>query len=291
MELLRILHASDLQVGRPFRPRAAEAFRRLAFDVNPHLIVVSGDVTQRAKAREFRAAFEFLKRLPDVPLVVTAGNHDVPLYRFWERLVLPYWGWDRHVPRDLDSVARVAGAIIVGLNSASPWRAIVNGRITRHQLAFARKGFDSGTPGGVRVLVIHHHFLPTDRGGGARPLPGARGILKQIEAMEVDLVLGGHLHETHIGTSRELVPGERPGVPLIVTGTTTSRRGRGKELGQNSANLVEVLDDRIDVTPHIFQSRGKAFEPTETVSLTRPGTIVTQRRAPQVTGGDDESGG
>ena len=54
--MLKILHASDLQLGKPFRPRAGEAFRQLAFDVNPHLIVVSGDLTQRAKRREFRAA-------------------------------------------------------------------------------------------------------------------------------------------------------------------------------------------------------------------------------------------
>ena len=75
--MLTILHASDLQFGKPFRPRAAEAFRNLAFDTMPHLIVVSGDLTQRAKGREFKAAWEFLQRLPTVPLVVTPGNHRV----------------------------------------------------------------------------------------------------------------------------------------------------------------------------------------------------------------------
>ena len=268
---LKILHGSDLQVGKPFRPRAAEAFRRLAFEVEPHLIVVSGDLTQRAKQREFRAAWEFLQRLPTVPLVVTLGNHDVPLYRVWERVLLPYWHWSREIPRDRDSVARVAGAMIIGLNSASPLRAVVNGRITTRQLAFARKNFEESAPGGVRVLVIHHPLIVPPGGEFGAPLPGARRILQQIEDMEVDLVLGGHMHVTHLATSRHLIEGEGAGVPLITAGTTTSRRGRGQETRRNSTNVIEVLDDYVNVTPYYFESRGTAFEPSETISLARPG--------------------
>ena len=288
--MLRILHGSDMQVGRPFRPRAAEAFRVLAFDVEPHLIVVSGDVTQRARGREFRAAWEFLKRLPDVPLIVTPGNHDVPLFRIWERITFPYWVWRRNIPRDLDSVARVAGAVIVGLNSAAPWRAIVNGRISRGQLAFARKGFESGSPGGIRVLVIHHHFVRSSAGAGASPLPGAKRILKHIEDMGVDVVLGGHLHEMHISNSRDLVQGEGSGVPLLAVGTTTSRRGRGAEAGLCGANVVEILDDHIDVTPYLFKSRGKAFEPGDPVRLPRAGAPeLTRVSQPAGVAGDGVS--
>lgn len=267
---LKILHGSDLQVGKPFRPRAAEAFRRLAFEVEPHVIVVSGDLTQRAKQREFRAAWEFLQRLPTVPLVVTLGNHDVPLYRVWERVLLPYWHSSREIPRDRDSVARVAGAMIIGLNSASPLRAIVNGRITTGQLSFARRNFESAPPGGVRVLVIHHPLICPPDGEGGAPLPGAERILQQIEDMDVDFVLGGHMHMTHIASSRELIPGEGSGVPLITAGTTTSRRGRGAETRRNSANVVEVLVDRVNVTPHFFESRATAFEPGEMIAVGRP---------------------
>jgi 3',5'-cyclic AMP phosphodiesterase CpdA len=278
---LKILHGSDLQVGKPFRPRAAEAFRRLAFEVEPHLIVVSGDLTQRAKQREFRAAWEFLQRLPTVPLVVTLGNHDVPLYRIWERVLLPYWHWSREIPRDRDSVAQVAGAMIIGLNSASPLRAIVNGRITGRQLAFARKNFESAAPGGVRVLVIHHPLIVPPGGEFGAPLPGAKRILQKIEAMQVDLVLGGHLHVTHIASSRDLIPGEGAGVPLITAGTTTSRRGRGGEIRRNSNNVVEVLDDRVNVTPYFFESRGTAFEPGEMISVARPGLAAPEPRIGQ----------
>ncbi len=270
---LTILHGSDMQMGKPFRPRAGEAFRNLAFATMPHVIVISGDVTQRAKRREFDAAWDLLKRLPEVPLVVTPGNHDVPLYRVWERALLPWWRWRRGVPRDLDSIARAAGAMVVGLNSASPYRAIVNGRISGRQLSFARKAFEGAPPGAARILVIHHNLVATPDGEGGAPLPHAKRILKQIEAMGVDMVLGGHVHQTLITTSREVIPGDRAGVPLIYAGTTMSRRGRGAEHRRNSCNVIRVFPDVIEVVPHFFESRGTAFEAGEPVRLPRVGAV------------------
>ena len=79
--MLTIVHGSDLHFGRHFRPGVAEAFLVAVHDAEPDLIVISGDLTQRAKVREYRAARTFLAEFPDVPLVVTPGNHDVPLYR------------------------------------------------------------------------------------------------------------------------------------------------------------------------------------------------------------------
>ena len=134
--MLRILHGSDLQMGRPFRPRAAKALRQLAFELDPNLIVISGDLTQRAKVHEFQAAWKLLEELPQVPIVVTPGNHDVPLYRFWERLLVPYRSWNRTIPHELDSVTVVPGATVVALNSASPWSAIVGGRLTQACLLY-----------------------------------------------------------------------------------------------------------------------------------------------------------
>ena len=227
--MLRILHGSDLQMGRPFRPRAAKALRQLAFELDPNLIVISGDLTQRAKVHEFQAAWKLLEELPQVPIVVTPGNHDVPLYRFWERLLVPYRSWNRTIPHELDSVTVVPGATVVALNSASPWRAIVGGRLTQAQLRFARQSFDNESTDGIRVLVTHHHFVSKSAGGGGRPIPDAQLILKQIEEMEVDVVLSGHLHRTQVAMSRDVVPGENSGIPLITAGTATSRRGRGEE--------------------------------------------------------------
>jgi len=267
--MLRILHGSDLQMGRPFRPRAAEAFRQLAFKLDPNLIVISGDLTQRAKLHEFQAAWKFLQEFPQVPLVVTPGNHDVPLYRFWERLFVPYRTWDQTIPHGRDSVTVVQGATVVALNSASPWRAIVGGRLSQGQLRFARQSFNHGPKGGARILVTHHHLVCKSAGGGGRPLPHAPVIVRQIEEMEVDVVLSGHLHRTQFAISSDVVSGESAGVPLITAGTSTSRRGRGAEKSANSFNVLDVLEDQITVTPYLLRNNEEVFVASQPTSLMR----------------------
>jgi len=276
-------------MGRPFRPRAAKALRQLAFELDPNLIVISGDLTQRAKVHEFQAAWKLLEELPQVPIVVTPGNHDVPLYRFWERLLVPYRSWNRTIPHELDSVTVVPGATVVALNSASPWRAIVGGRLTQAQLSFARQSFDNESIDGIRVLVTHHHFVCKSAGGGGRPIPDAQLILKQIEEMEVDVVLSGHLHRTQVAMSRDVVPGESSGIPLITAGTATSRRGRGEERDINTVNVLDVMEHQIRVTPHLLENNEQAFEALDAISVMRrpmansslslPGHMVSEERA------------
>ncbi|MDP2957438.1 MAG: metallophosphoesterase [Longimicrobiales bacterium] len=235
-----ILHASDLQVGKPYRPWAAQAFVQLAHALKPDLVVVAGDLTQRAKAREYRIACTLLDALSPVPVVVTPGNHDVPLFRIWERALTPYRNWRSYVGPALDAVTWVPGATVVALNSSAPWRAIVGGRLDASQLVIAREAFAAAPRGDLRIVVTHHHFVRPPDGLGGRPLPGAESLLRAFEGMGVDVILGGHVHQTHLGTSRALVEGVGPGIPLVACGTTASSRGRGAEAGENSLNVVRI---------------------------------------------------
>ena len=265
-----ILHASDLQIGRPYRPHAAQAFVALARGLEPDLVVVAGDLTQRAKAREFAAAAELLRSLAPLPVVVTPGNHDVPLFRAWERLVSPYRQWRRFIAAELDTVTQVPGATVVALNSSAPRRAIVGGRLTSPQWAFAAAAFRQAEAGDARVVVTHHHFVPTPDGLGGRPLPGAADHATALEAMGVTVALGGHVHRTHLTTTRDLVPGPGPGVPLVACGTTASRRGRGPEVGRNSLNVVRITGGEVVVEPHVLDEAEGRFVPLEPRSFPRP---------------------
>lgn len=268
--MLTVLHTSDLQCGRPFRPDAADALIRLAHSASPDVVVVAGDLTQRAKRREYAVARSVLDRLPSVPVVVTPGNHDVPLFRLWERIALPYRNWRAAINPELNSVTSIRGATFVALNSSAPRRAIVNGRVDGPQLRFARTAFESASGTDVRALVIHHHFVPVPDRTDGRPLPGAADLAAEIESMEVDLVLGGHVHQTHITSTSDLLGDrDRPGVPLITCGTTTSWRGRGPETDLNSLNVVTIHEDRIEVLPHLRADGGADFEPREPVVLPR----------------------
>ena len=270
-ETLTVLHISDLQCGEPFVARAAEALVRLAPRIRPDVIVAAGDLTQRAKAREFQMALDLFDELPDVPLVTTPGNHDVPLYRVWERLFSPFRNWRRFVSPDLDTVTRLEGATFVALSSAAPRRAIVSGRIGSAQLEFAREAFRRAPTGDWRCLVIHHHLVPLPDRKGGRPLPWAHRLLATIEAAGVDVVLGGHVHQVHVTTSRDLLTErEGPGVPVITCGTTTSRRGRGPEAGLNSLNVVCLAGSTVEVTPYHLERGATMFEEGSTLSFPRP---------------------
>src|SRR5688572_23186994 len=111
-----IVHLSDIHFGRVDARIVAplvEAVRAVA----PNLVAVSGDLTQRARRRQFQQARAFLDQLPP-PLLVVPGNHDVPLYNLAARLLDPYGGYRRHIAEDLEPSYQDDEAIAVGLNSA-----------------------------------------------------------------------------------------------------------------------------------------------------------------------------
>jgi 3',5'-cyclic AMP phosphodiesterase CpdA len=261
--MITLLHASDIHFGEPHLPEVARAFLSFAHELAPDVVVISGDLTQRAKVGEFQEAAAFLQELPDVPLVVTPGNHDIPLYRVWERLTDPFGNYRAHIRDELDTVTRIPGMIVVALNSASPYTAIVNGRIGGDQLDLARAAFASGDPADVKVLVAHHHLAPAPDYEGDNPLPRAREILDELTSMGVELVLGGHLHRAYIVNSLDVRPGRQrdQGVVIVHSGTTTSARGRARERLKNSLNVIRVSDRFLDVSHHLHHSDRGEFAP------------------------------
>ena len=282
-----ILHASDLHFGKPHLPAVAEAILRFVEEQDPDTVVVSGDLTQRARAGEYRAAKRFLARLGPRPLVVTAGNHDVPLYRVWERLVAPYRKYRRHIGDRLDTVLDVGraespealsvpgqanapagagqlpGARFVALNSSAPHSAIVNGRLTDAQLSLAARAFADAAADDLRVLVVHHNLLGPVDGEPIHLLPRARRILRAVEAWGVDLVLSGHIHRSDLGLSRCETGDRGEGVPVVTAGTASSNRGRGPEEGRNSLNLVRVQKSSLEVMVYLYSEDSGCFMPAK----------------------------
>ncbi len=262
--MLTIVHGSDVHFGVPHLPEVAQLFADAVESLAPDLLVVSGDLTQRAKVHEYAAAAEWLARFGEIPVVVTPGNHDVPLYRVFERLFDPYRNWRRHISKSLDSVTRIPGAVVVALNSAAPHRAIVNGRIRAHQLRYAREAFSDAAEGEVRILVVHHHLVPAPDHESDHPIPGAPALLREFESMGVDVILSGHLHRAYVGSSIDAAPGPGPRARVLAvhSGTTTSSRGRARERGRNSYNLLRIDDQVIEVVPHLLDPEAGRFAPT-----------------------------
>jgi 3',5'-cyclic AMP phosphodiesterase CpdA len=259
--MMTILHISDLHFGPPYFPEVGEALRITAGTLGPDVVVASGDFTQRAKEEQFIEARAYLDSLPDVPMIVTPGNHDVPLYRVFERIFAPYRHYRQHIKEELDYVTRVNGAVIVALNSTAPLRAITNGRISRDQLAFARDAFRDTPEDAIRIVVAHHHFAPAPDYEGGEVMPRARRAIDVFTELEVDLILGGHLHRAYIGNSLDLYPGTDRihGITIVQSGTSTSRRGRAREREKNSFNVIRVTDEVIRITHYMYFDEAGGF--------------------------------
>ena len=268
-----LLHISDLHFGPPFHEAAGESLQRFAAELGPDVIVASGDFTQRATEEQFRKARSYLDRLPAVPLVVTPGNHDVPLYRVRERVLSPYTFYRKYISEDLDTVTRLPGVVIVSLNSTAPLQAVVNGRIHRWQIDFARRAFE-GVPEEVqRVVVAHHHFAPPPDWEGADVMPQAKRALDAFTEMKVDLILGGHLHRSYIGNSLDLYAGadREHGIVIAQSGTSTSRRGRAREREKNTFNVLRLKGRTIEVTHYMYFDDADGFVPTSRHAFFRRG--------------------
>jgi 3',5'-cyclic AMP phosphodiesterase CpdA len=259
--VITILHISDLHFGPPYVPRVGEAVLEAAAAIAPDLVVVSGDFTQRAKEEQFAAARAFLDRLPRLPTVVVPGNHDVPLWRVYERIFSPYRWYRKHIAEELDHVVEVEGAVVVALNSTSPLRGITNGRIDRAQLEFCRRAFENAPDEAVRIVVAHHHFAPAPDYEGGQVMPQAKRAIDMFTDLKVDLIMGGHLHRAYIGNSLDLYPGmdREHGITIVQSGTSTSRRGRVREREKNSLNVVRVGDEVVRITHYMYFEDANGF--------------------------------
>jgi 3',5'-cyclic AMP phosphodiesterase CpdA len=262
--VINLLHISDLHFGKPYHAEIGEAVLAFANRLRPDVVVASGDFTQRAREEQFAEARAFLDRLPDVPRIVTPGNHDVPLYRILERLTDPYRYYQRYISEELDTVTRVDGAVVVALNSTAPRRSIVNGRISRAQIAFAARAFEGVADEVLRILVLHHHLAPPPDFEGGDVMPKARRAIDAFTEMKVDLVLAGHMHRTYIGNSLDVYAGEdrEHGMILVQSGTSTSRRGRAREAEKNSLNVLRLDERVIRVTHYMYFDDAGDFVPT-----------------------------
>ena len=269
--MLTILHGSDVHFGKTHRPSASTALFDLARKVTPDVIVLAGDFTQRAKVREYEQARAFLRQVQDVPVVVTPGNHDIPLYRVHERLFTPFRNYRAFISQEMDTVTRVGGAVFVALNSADPHRSIVNGRIADHQLRFLARIFQETFDADVRILVTHHALAPPPDGGSDATIPGSGALLDRFRELGVDLVLSGHLHRGFVTRSSEVRPDHRDhgDIAIVHSGTAASSRGREAEKGENSVNVLRVGAREIEVIPHWFENDGAGFVGRDPIMIQR----------------------
>lgn len=281
----RILHISDLHFGPPFAPAVAEALLQTLPSLAPDAIVVSGDLTQRAKREQFEECRQFFDRLPDIPMLVIPGNHDVPLYRVFERVLDPHSLYCEIINPELNPVLKVGNVVLAGIDSTAPHSAISNGRLHRHQLRHCEEVFAAVPEDLCRIVVAHHHFAPGHDKVFDIPMPGSRRAIDCFVEQKVEMILGGHLHRSYIGSSLDFFPGHdrERGVIIVQCGTTTSSRGKGREREENTFNLIDAGTSTLAVTHYLYSEEAGNFASISKHVFPRQGRVFDDSPGPSPT--------
>ena len=250
-----LLHLSDLHFGR-IDNRLLSPLLAAVAKLNPDLVVVSGDLTQRARTSQFAKAKAFLDQLPH-PQIVVPGNHDVPMHNPVARFLFPLKGYRRHISEDPEPFYLDDEIAVLGLNSSRSF-TIQDGGLNPRQIARLRNVFGELNPDITKVLVCHHPFeLPTED-KTHRKVGGAEQILAAMSECRADVVLTGHLHTTYSACSTLSGKGSRWAVLLVQAGTATSTRLRGQEA---SFNVLRFRENSVELTPYSWNSEQHDFLP------------------------------
>jgi 3',5'-cyclic AMP phosphodiesterase CpdA len=239
----RLVHLSDLHFEH-VDPRACAAVVAFVKALSPHLVVVTGDLTQRARTREFAAARAFLEALP-FPRVVVPGNHDVPLWNLPRRILAPLARYRRYISAEVAPVYADAEIVVAGLNTAHGW-TVKEGAITQADLGAVCRRLHDADRGAVKI-VASHHPLPTTRlrgrGGEKR-----RHSVEVLVECGVDIFLTGHLHLSYAGHTATRYRAAGHSAIVVEAGTATSTRLRGETNGFNVLHVgaSEVTVERLE---------------------------------------------
>ena len=256
--MTRLVHLSDLHFGA-HDLRLVEAIKTSIDQLKPHLVVISGDFTQRARTEQFKEACHFLEELRDGghEVLGVPGNHDVPLYDVLRRFLSPLARYRRFIDETLCPFVELPGVAVLGINTARSM-TFKDGRINEEQVVFIREIFSRTPPQALRVLVTHHPLFALKIGEQVERAIGRQELaLDAIQEAGVDMLLAGHNHDASTHHAEDLVT--RAGGALVVqAGTATSTRVREQE---QSFNLIDIHDAEVTVTVCAWD--GGAFRPND----------------------------
>ena len=269
-----LLHISDTHFGTE-QPPVVEALVALAAQQRPDVVVLSGDITQRARPAQFRAAKACVERL-GAPVLAIPGNHDIALFDLWARLTRPYARFSAVFGADLEPVFTSPDWLVVGVNTTRA-RRHRHGEVSAAQIERVARLLANASPRQLRVVVVHQPVAVPLDSERHNLLRGHAQATRAWAAAGADLVLGGHIHLPFTlaldGLARRLWAVQagtavsartRSGVPNSVN---ILRWGGAAEHGAHSAPARALPDGCCLIERWDFDQRERAFLHTGTATV------------------------
>jgi len=271
---VQLLHLSDLHFGALADLDQIEGLEQMLPDLRPDAVVVTGDLSQRARHGEFQRARALVQAAArTAPVLVIPGNHDVA---WWTRPLIPfareplYAKYARYFGAELAPTLALPGTIIASALTSRgvAWGSLtlrvrdlaVKGHLPKREIARVRGLFEAAPREQARVLVLHHNVLRGDisnRMGLAR----WRQAQRRIVASGAEVVLCGHDHEE----GAELLAGR----VVVSTAGTLCRRTRGGR--PSSFNFVTIEPSAVHITFFRWDVESRRFRASDTAAFARPG--------------------
>jgi len=250
-----LLQISDSHFGTEQAP-VVEALEALARHQQPDLLVLSGDITQRARPAQFREARAFTDRL-GVPALAIPGNHDIPLFDLLARLRRPYARYVAAFGDDLEPVHASPDLLVVCVNTTRAWRH-KHGEVSALQVDRVGRLLARAGAAQLRVVAVHQPVAVTRPEDARNLLRGHAAALQRWAVAGADLVMGGHIHLPFVKALDGLA---RP-MWAVQAGTAVSSRVRA-----GAPNSVNLLRWGADAPPGVcrierwdFATGAQAFE-------------------------------
>jgi 3',5'-cyclic AMP phosphodiesterase CpdA len=272
----RILHVSDLHVGAggPLVDRAVEgAIGALVEQVEPELVIASGDLTHLGRASQHEEAARLLKGLGP-KLLVVPGNHDIP-YTFPARFTSTWRHFERHWGTT-EPVYASSNVHAVGLNSVRPWRH-QSGGIRSEQLIRVAERLRAAAPGALRVATLHHQMVGAPWRTRKKPVARRNHVLACLVDSGAELILGGHIHQATVCERHEFENVGEGVAGVVVSIAPGFGRPRPSRRGEARGVVVYRADERkLEVETYIW--RGDAWELTAARTFPRGGRPLAEVR-------------
>ncbi len=253
-----MIHISDLHRGKLVAEDVDGALVTLCHELEPDLVVASGDLSNRGRVDELVAARVLLDRLP-VPWLAVPGNHDVP-YTFPARFSRPWRAFEQAIG-PVEPVFASPELVVCGLSSVRPWRH-QGGRLSARSVARAHEVLATAPAGALRMVVLHHHLLAAPwRTSRKFPLKHRDAVLDALVEAGADLVVGGHIHQGSAAERHEFRIDDEPSARTLVLATAPGfARPRPHRAGEaQGLHVYRATAERIVIESRIWD--GRAFVP------------------------------